>query len=364
MDNTFSKNVEEIKSVWGLLFKGISLPTDNQFTMWILNNEYTDVKAAFSRTGRKFLKMEGNMTQDHLERYIGSLLSKTIQNKKENNMQTVDAIERFEIGKVYSTFNPDGTQLEIPYIIDGLLPEGGIASFTSKPKHGKSSLARYAALCVAKGKPFLGRKTKKSEVMLITLDESLQDISNYAGALEYDPSTDAEINLVTIAYSNTQDNIDALRVELKANPAISLVVIDPFMKFCLVDKIDDYSPWLRAFYALKELRKEFPHVGFICTLTAKKTSTEDVFDSMLGSQALRSEFDTNLTIYGSHGDRFITSECRTGRRITPTHLHAEIVNYRGYEVVKEFTLLNSRGIVGKSPKGLLATDLDDQLIEI
>ncbi|MGC1298880.1 MAG: hypothetical protein WA869_27970, partial [Alloacidobacterium sp.] len=70
----------------------------------------------------------------------------------------------------------------------------------------------------------------------------------------------------------------------------------------------------------------------------KKIKTEDPFDGLLGSTALRGEPDTNLAIYGEGGHRIIATETRIGRNIPPTLLQAELVESAGADVVKEFSL--------------------------
>lgn len=76
------KTVIEIKGAWGILFGDTSSPTDATVATWILQYGYKEVKGTVARAGRKFRKMNGAMTQDYLERYIGSVLSKTAQLKR------------------------------------------------------------------------------------------------------------------------------------------------------------------------------------------------------------------------------------------------------------------------------------------
>jgi len=73
------KTVIEIKGAWGILFGDTPSPTDATVATWILQYGYKEVKGTVARAGRKFRKMNGAMTQDYLERYIGSVLSKTAQ---------------------------------------------------------------------------------------------------------------------------------------------------------------------------------------------------------------------------------------------------------------------------------------------
>jgi AAA domain len=50
----------------------------------------------------------------------------------------------------YSTFE-NGEPKPIPYVIDGLLPQGGVSTVAGKPKDGKSSFSRIESVSVASG---------------------------------------------------------------------------------------------------------------------------------------------------------------------------------------------------------------------
>ena len=71
---------------------------------------------------------------------------------------------------------------------------------------------------------------------------------------------------------------------------------------------------------------------------SKKVQTDDPFDQILGSIALRGEPDTNLVIVQHHGERFITTETRVGRAIPATQLKAELVTSAGADVVSNYSL--------------------------
>ena len=76
----------------------------------------------------------------------------------------------FHLVQPFTTFS-DGKAPPVPYCVDGLLTQGGFSVVGAKPKQGKSSLSRYLAVAVAKGKPFLGRATTKGDVLLFSLED-------------------------------------------------------------------------------------------------------------------------------------------------------------------------------------------------
>jgi RecA-family ATPase len=77
----------------------------------------------------------------------------------------------------FKTFH-NGQPKAIPYVIDGLLTQGGLSALGGKSKYGKSSLTRYEAVCIAKGVPFLGRDTVQGDVILINLEDPLNHVDN------------------------------------------------------------------------------------------------------------------------------------------------------------------------------------------
>ena len=54
------------------------------------------------------------------------------------------------------------------YIVEGILPRGGLACMSGIPGLAKSFVALHLALCVATGQPFLGRQVERGRVLYIT----------------------------------------------------------------------------------------------------------------------------------------------------------------------------------------------------
>ena len=54
---------------------------------------------------------------------------------------------------------------ELPWLVDKVIPLGGLALLSSKPKVGKSTLARCLAVSVAQGRRWLDRETTQGTVL-------------------------------------------------------------------------------------------------------------------------------------------------------------------------------------------------------
>lgn len=242
-----------------------------------------------------------------------------------------------EIIRPFSTFHK-GQPKPIPYLVDGLLPASAFSILAGKPKHGKSSLARYEAVCVAKGQPFLGRDTVQGEVLLISLEDPLNHVDNCLMSMGWNPDTDAPIHIVTKLAPRINDSIAAIEGFLSGNPNLRLVIVDTLAKLLRVNDVNDYGKVLPEVAKISELARRFPHLHIQGLAHCKKIKTDDPFDSLLGSTALRGEPDTTLALYDDDGQRVIATETRIGRNIPPTLLRATLVESAGAHVVSDFGL--------------------------
>jgi hypothetical protein len=237
----------------------------------------------------------------------------------------------------YTTFE-QGEPSPIPYVIDGLLTQGGISILGGKSKYGKSSMSRYEAVCVLKGVPFLERNTTRGEVILINLEDPINHVDNCLSVLGYDREQDARIHIVDKLAPSAEQNIEALNKALLEMPNVRLVIIDTLPKFIRVKDLNDYMPVLTAVEQLHDLAKRFPHLHIQGLAHCKKIVTDDPFDALLGSTALRAESDTNIAIYGDRRQKIIAAETRVGRYLEPTIFHAELADSAGATLVRNFSL--------------------------
>jgi hypothetical protein len=250
----------------------------------------------------------------------------------------------FQSSKPYSTFI-SGKPRPVPYVVDGLLTEGGFSILAGKSKQGKSSLSRFLAVRVAKGQPFLGRKAKRGEVFLLSVEDSLDRVDPCLQVLEYDPEHDCTVRIVERSASSFADNLHALEQFLKTFPETKLVIIDTLQKFVRVEDLNDQVKVQIKVEPLRNLARDY-HVHIMGIHHLKKVNTDDPFDQMSGSFALRAEADTNIILYQKeNGERVIAAETRTGVYIPKTTLTAETCTIPGEDadsvgtvVVKSFSL--------------------------
>src|SRR6267378_1686808 len=83
----------------------------------------------------------------------------------------------------------------VQYLVDGILRIGRrrASLFNSQPESGKSTASVALAVAVAQGKPFLGRKTLRGEVLYWQTEDSPEDLQDSLRRLGYDPDKDCDI---------------------------------------------------------------------------------------------------------------------------------------------------------------------------
>lgn len=113
------------------------------------------------------------------------------------------------------------------FLIDDILPEG-VTLLAAPPKLGKSWMVLDMGLCIASGRPWLGKHTSRCGVLYLSLEDSeyrLQSRTNKVLNGEPAPET---------FYSHIEapnlDNglIDCLKSTLQYNPDVKLIIIDTF----------------------------------------------------------------------------------------------------------------------------------------
>lgn len=241
-----------------------------------------------------------------------------------------------EIHPPFSTFT-EGKPTPIPYLIDGLLPYAALSILGGKPKHGKSSMGRIEAVCIAKAQPFLERNTERAEVLLCSLEDPRSHVENCLDLLQWNPNTDAMIHLVTKLAPDLDTTIAHLEKFLCNHPAVKFVVIDTLAKAIRANKLEDYNETMILCEKLHLLaRQSGAHIQ--CLAHCKKVQHEDPFDSFLGSVELRGEPDTNIVLFDRNGKRLIQSETRIGTAWEATELQAELAQIGSASVVRRFFL--------------------------
>lgn len=197
------------------------------------------------------------------------------------------------------------------YLVDGLLPAGGLSLLVAKPKTGKSTLARQLALAVARGGEFLGRKTTSGLAIYLALEERKADVRTHFRIMGANGEENVKI-FVGMAPENCLTQLRTTAEEEK--PA--LIIVDTMARIAKIKDINDYSQVISRLEPLLALARE---VGAHVLLThhGKKGDAKGI-DSALGSTALSGSVDTIIYLRRNENYRTISSIQRVGEDIPET----------------------------------------------
>jgi hypothetical protein len=202
---------------------------------------------------------------------------------------------------------------QMDWLVDDLLPAGGVALLTAKPKVGKSTLARQLALSVARGERFLDRMTAQGAVIYLALEEKRSEVRKHFRAM----GATGDEAIYIFASTAPVDVLVQIRTVIgEKQPA--LLIIDPLFKFTRVRDGNDYAQVTAALEPLLALARETgTHV--LCVHHEGKGDRQGG-DAILGSTAIFAAVDTAISLRRSERYRTISSTQRYGSDLEETTL--------------------------------------------
>ena len=200
------------------------------------------------------------------------------------------------------------------WLVDGLIPEGGVTLLSAKPKAGKSVFARNLALAVARGGRFLGRHCEGGLVLWVALEERKEQVIGAfkaMGGQRQDP----------IRFHFGAAPLDAivwLQRECEVHKP-ALIVLDTWHKLTLIENVNDYGAVNRANEPLMRLARERGVAQVWIHHNNKSVAGNG--DEVLGSSALFAAADVLITMTRANdGSRACRSIQRVGTDMEETIL--------------------------------------------
>jgi hypothetical protein len=195
------------------------------------------------------------------------------------------------------------------WLIEGLLPQGGIALLVAKPKVGKSTISRDLTHALVTGRQFLSRQVIQGRVLFLALEDHSDRLRElfWASGL-----TGGEDILVHVGPA-PRDGIHWL-ANMVDRFAPS-VVVDPLFKLVRVGDANAYAETSTAFEGLTRIARGS---GAALLLVHHANKGSEGGDSVLGSTSILGLADTVMLVKRYDDVRTIKTTHRYGEDLPET----------------------------------------------
>lgn len=208
----------------------------------------------------------------------------------------------------------------ITFLVDNLLPQG-LHLLAGAPKIGKSWLALWLCLRVARGEPLWNFPTHPCEVLYLCLEDSFQRIqSRLFDLTESAPPT---LHFAVMAEQIQSGLLDQIEQFLTVHPATGLVVIDTLQRIRSAgNDVSPYASDYRDIGVLKALADR-RRIAILLVHHLRKLSDDDPMNMISGTTGLSGATDSNFVLRKSKRRENTATLYCTGRDIAYRELSLE-----------------------------------------
>ena len=201
--------------------------------------------------------------------------------KKENRLLTIDG---------ETLMSQPLTPLN--FVVDDLLSQG-LHILAGSPKVGKSWLALWLAVTVAKGESVWGMGVKQGTTLYLCLEDSTLRIQNRL----FEIAEDAPANVHFTTNSDTLGKglEEQLCAFLSEHPDTVLVIIDTLQMIRGAGYDNTYANDYRDLSALKQIA-DAHGIAILLIHHLRKESADDVFNRISGTTAISGAVDSSFTL--------------------------------------------------------------------
>ncbi|MCE2492753.1 MAG: AAA family ATPase [Alphaproteobacteria bacterium] len=201
------------------------------------------------------------------------------------------------------------------FMVDGLVPMGGIIMLGSKPDVGKSTLLRTLTVSRSRGMPWLGRSVKQGSVLLCQFEE----IPTFARDHLVLMGATRDMPIFPFFEPCLGDFMERL-TDWAHQHREALIIIDTLGKVAPGKDLLDYNIATQVLTPFVTLART-TGAGIVLSHHNKKGESYDPADDLLGSTAIRANMDHTLAITQSGETRIIqTVSKRYGESMPSTYL--------------------------------------------
>ena len=198
-----------------------------------------------------------------------------------NRLQTIDA------DTLQSTaYEP------VSFVVDDLLPQG-LHLLAGAPKIGKSWLALWLAVMVAKGDPIWGMGVKQGTTLYLCLEDSTLRIQNRL--FEITEDAPASVHFTTNSDTLGKGLGEQLCTFLAEHPDTVLIIIDTLQMIRGTGYDNTYANDYRDLSALKHIA-DAHGIAILLIHHLRKEFADDVFSRISGTTAISGAVDSSFTL--------------------------------------------------------------------
>lgn len=206
----------------------------------------------------------------------------------------------------------------LKFIVSSLIPQG-LHILAGSPKIGKSWLALWICLQVAKGEAVWGFETLKSTVLYLCLEDSFARIQSRL----FEITDEASSNLHFAVMSDVIGNGLELQIEnfIKGHPSTGLVVIDTLQKVRRSTSVN-VNPYAADYDDITALKQIADHHKLAVVLVhhLRKSIDNDPLNMISGTTGIAGGADSNFVLQKDKRTENTATLICTGRDIAQREL--------------------------------------------
>ena len=180
----------------------------------------------------------------------------------------------------------------LSFVVDTLISQG-LHILAGSPKVGKSWLALWLAVAVAKGEPVWGMQVKQGTSLYLCLEDSQLRIQNRL----FDVTEDApaSVHFCTESCILGDGLMEQLEEFLREHPDTSLIIIDTLQMIRGTNYDNTYANDYRDLSPLKQLA-DAHGIAILLIHHLRKEKADDVFNRISGTTAISGAVDSSFTL--------------------------------------------------------------------
>jgi hypothetical protein len=184
----------------------------------------------------------------------------------------------------------------LDFLVDGLLAKGNLAMLGGRPKSGKSWLVLQLAKAIDTGEEFLGRPTKCSRVLYITLEDGDRRVHQRMAQLKW-RANEACVLFEIAKFDAADGDVGPGLKQLELLAAgYDLIIIDTLIA-CISGKANENDN-AQMGAIVNELARiaHSTNTTVLVTHHTNKGTSEDPFNSLRGASSLRGAYDVGIVL--------------------------------------------------------------------